>query len=143
MMTSAATLQRDEQRGDVEALLATRQAAQATEADRGRAALLAAVSHDLRAPLAAAKAAVGGLRLHGDLLLTAEDREELLSAAEESLDLLAHLTASLLDVSRLQAGELAVFPRPADLGGIIAGSLDGLGPRARTVLADIPPHWAR
>jgi K+-sensing histidine kinase KdpD len=40
-----------------------RQAARATEADRGRAALLAAVSHDLRAPLAAAKAAVSGLRL--------------------------------------------------------------------------------
>ena len=39
---------------------------------------------------------------------------ELLATAEESLDLLAHLTASLLDVSRLQAGALAVFPRPAD-----------------------------
>ena len=57
MMTSAATLERNEQRGGVEALLAARQAAQATEADRGRAALPAAVSHDPRAPLAAAKAA--------------------------------------------------------------------------------------
>jgi two-component system, OmpR family, sensor histidine kinase KdpD len=109
----------------------------ATEADRGRAALLAAVSHDLRAPLAAAKAAVSGLRSR-DARLTADDREELLAAAEESLDLLAHLAASLLDVSRLQAGALAVFPRPADLGEIVADSLDALGPRARTVLADIP-----
>src|ERR1700691_4986538 len=109
----------------------------AIEADRGRAALLAAVSHDLRAPLAAAKAAVSGLR-SGDARLTAEDREELLATAEESLDLLAHLAASLLDVSRLQAGALAVFPRPADLGEIVADSLDALGPRARTVLADIP-----
>jgi two-component system sensor histidine kinase KdpD len=114
-----------------------RQAAWATEADRGRAALLATVSHDLRAPLAAATAAVSGLRLR-DARLTAEDREELLAAAEESLDLLAHLAASLLDVSRLQAGALAVFPRPADLGEIVADSLDELGPRARTVLADIP-----
>ena len=114
-----------------------RQAAQATEADRGRAALLAAVSHDLRAPLAAAKAAVGGLRLR-DILLTAEDREELLATAEESLDLLAHLAASLLDVSRLQAGALAVIPRPADLGEIVADSLDGLGPQGRGVLTDIP-----
>jgi two-component system sensor histidine kinase KdpD len=114
------------------------EAARATEADRGRAALLAAVSHDLRAPLAAAKAAVGGLRLR-DVRLTAEDRAELLAAAEESLDLLAHLAASLLDVSRLQAGALAVFPRPADLGEIVGDSLDGLGPRAGTVLADIPP----
>jgi len=41
-------------------------------------------------------------------------------------------------VSRLQAGALAVFPRPADLGEIVADSLDTLGPQARTVLADIP-----
>jgi two-component system, OmpR family, sensor histidine kinase KdpD len=109
----------------------------ATEADRGRAALLATVSHDLRAPLAAAKAAVTGLRSR-DARLTADDREELLAATEESLDLLARLAASLLDVSRLQAGALAVFPRPADLDEIVADSLDTLGPQARTVLADIP-----
>jgi two-component system sensor histidine kinase KdpD len=115
-----------------------RQAARATDADRGRAALLAAVSHDLRAPLAAAKAAVSGLRSH-DARLTAEDRAELLATAEESLDQLTHLAASLLDVSRLQAGALAVFPRPANLGAIVADSLDGLGPQGRTVLADIPP----
>lgn len=114
-----------------------RLANRATETDRGRAALLTAVSHDLRAPLAAAKAAVSGLRSR-DARLTTADREELLATAEESLDLLAHLAESLLDVSRLQAGALAVFPRPADLGGIVADSLDGLGPQARTVWADIP-----
>jgi len=110
---------------------------QATEADRGRAALLAAVSHDLRAPLAAATAAVSGLRSR-DVGLTADDRAELLAVAEESLDLLGRITASLLDVSRLQAGALAVFPRPAELGPIVAGSLDALGPPGRMVLADIP-----
>ena len=114
-----------------------RQAAQATEADRGRAALLATVSHDLRAPLAAAKAAVSGLRSH-HAGLTADDHAELLATAEESLDLLAHLVASLLDVSRLQAGALAVFPRPSDLGEIVADALDAVGPLAPTVRADIP-----
>src|SRR5271154_6518456 len=77
------------------------QAAQVAEADRGRAALLATVSHDLRAPLAAAKAAVSGLRAD-HARLTADDRADLLAAAEESLDRLAHLAASLLDVGRLQ-----------------------------------------
>jgi two-component system, OmpR family, sensor histidine kinase KdpD len=113
-------------------------AARASEADRGRTALLAAVSHDLRAPLAAAKAAVSGMR-SPDARLTADDRDELLATAEESLDLIGYLAASLLDVSRLQAGTLAVFPRPSDLSEIVADSLDALGPQGRTVLADIPP----
>jgi two-component system, OmpR family, sensor histidine kinase KdpD len=113
------------------------QAARAAEADRGRAALLAAVSHDLRAPLAAAKAAVSGLRAD-DARLTADDRTDLLAAAEESLDRLARLAASLLDVSRLQAGAPAVFPQAADLGGIVAAALESLGPQPQPVLADIP-----
>jgi two-component system sensor histidine kinase KdpD len=113
------------------------QAARVAEADRGRAALLAAVSHDLRAPLAAAMAAVSGLR--AGTRLTADDRADLLAAAEESLDRLAHLTASLLDVSRLQAGAGAVFPRPVHVGEIVAAALEALGPQPEPVLADIPP----
>jgi two-component system sensor histidine kinase KdpD len=113
------------------------QAARVAEADRGRAALLATVSHDLRAPLAAAKAAVSGLRA-GDARLTTDDRADLLAAAEESLDQLAHLAASLLDVSRLQAGARAVFFRPAHLGEIVAAALEALGPQPKLVLADIP-----
>ena len=113
------------------------QAARVAEADRGRAALLATVSHDLRAPLAAAKAAVSGLRA-GDARLTTDDRADLLAAAEESLDQLARLAASLLDVSRLEAGSRAVFPRPAHLGEIVAAALEALDPQPKPVLADIP-----
>ena len=87
------------------------QAARVANADRERTALLAAVSHDLRAPLAAAKAAVGGLRAN-DARLTTEDRADLLAAAEESLDRLAYLVASLLDVSRLQAARERCSPGP-------------------------------
>ena len=112
-------------------------AARVAEADRGRAALLATVSHDLRAPLAAAKAAVSGLRAD-DARLTADDRADLLAAAEESLDRLARLAASLLDVSRLQAGGRAVFPRPAHVGEVVAAALEALGPQPKPVLADIP-----
>ena len=100
-----------------------------------RTALLAAVSHDLRTPLAAAQAAVSCLR-SGDIPLTAEDHNELLATADESLEQLAHLVTSLLDVSRLQAGARAVFPRPADLGEIVATALEALVPQP--VLADIP-----
>jgi two-component system sensor histidine kinase KdpD len=108
------------------------------EADRMRAALLAAVSHDLRSPLAAAAAAVNCLR-SPDLQLTAADQDELLATADESLGLLSRLAATLLDVTRLQAGAPSVFPRPADLEEIITCSLVGLGPSGRTVRVDLPP----
>jgi len=107
------------------------------EADRVRTALLAAVSHDLRTPLASAKAAVTSLR-SDDIEWDAADHDELLATADESLDRLAHLVDNLLDMSRLQAGALAVFPRPADLGEIVARSLDDLGPAARVVRVSIP-----
>jgi two-component system sensor histidine kinase KdpD len=107
------------------------------EADRVRTALLAAVSHDLRTPLASAKAAVTSLRSR-DIEWDAEDHDELLATADESLDKLAHLVDNLLDMSRLQAGALAVFPRPADLSEIVARSLDDLGPAARIVAVNIP-----
>jgi two-component system, OmpR family, sensor histidine kinase KdpD len=102
------------------------------------ALLLAAVSHDLRTPLAAAKAAVSGLR-SPDIQLTAEDHDELLTAADESLDQLSRLLASLLDVSRLQAGALPVVPRSVDLEEIVARSLDSIGPQAGTVIVHMPP----
>jgi two-component system sensor histidine kinase KdpD len=107
------------------------------EADRMRAALLAAVSHDLRTPLASAKAAVTSLRAD-DVKWTAEDHEELLATADESLDKLAGLVENLLDTSRLQAGAMSVFPRAADLGEIVALSLDDLGPGGKAVLVEIP-----
>ncbi|HEX3492107.1 MAG TPA: sensor histidine kinase KdpD [Streptosporangiaceae bacterium] len=106
-------------------------------ADRMRTALLAAVSHDLRTPLASAKAAVTSLRAR-DVQWTPEDRDELLATADESLDRLARLVDNLLDMSRLQAGALAVFPRPADLAEIVARSLDDLGPSGRSVVVAIP-----
>src|SRR5581483_10817210 len=54
----------------------------AAEADRMRTALLTAVSHDLRTPLASAKAAVTSLR-SADVKWAKEDRDELLATADE------------------------------------------------------------
>jgi two-component system sensor histidine kinase KdpD len=102
-----------------------------------RTALLTAVSHDLRTPLASAKAAVTSLRSR-DIRWTDEDRDELLATADESLDRLARLVNNLLDMSRLQAGALSVFPRPAGLEEIVARALDDLGPPGHDVVVDIP-----
>ncbi|HEY8045091.1 MAG TPA: sensor histidine kinase KdpD [Streptosporangiaceae bacterium] len=107
------------------------------EADRMRTALLAAVSHDLRTPLASAKAAVTSLR-SDEVQWGQEDLDELLATADESLDRLAHLVDNLLDMSRLQAGALSVFPRPAGLDEIVARALDDIGVPAAKVTVDIP-----
>ena len=107
-------------------------ATRVAEADRMRAALLATLGHDLRSPLAAAKAALSGLR-STDVLLSADDRGELLAAADESLDRLARLATGLLDLSRLQAGKLSVFPRPTALSDILERAVDDVGRPSVTV----------
>jgi two-component system, OmpR family, sensor histidine kinase KdpD len=106
-------------------------------ADRMRTALLAAVSHDLRTPLASAKAAVTSLR-SPDMHWDAADTEELLATADESLDRLTRLVGNLLDMSRLQAGALSLFPRPSGLDEIVALALDDLGPAGRDITVEIP-----
>jgi two-component system sensor histidine kinase KdpD len=123
---------------DQQRLAAEAQAAKPiAAADKMRTALLAAVSHDLRTPLASAKAAVTSLRSR-DVDWVAEDHDELLATADESLDRLTHLVDNLLDMSRLQAGALSLFPRPAGLDEIVSRALDNLDPAARGITVDIP-----
>jgi two-component system sensor histidine kinase KdpD len=107
------------------------------EADRMRTALLAAVSHDLRTPLASAKAAVASLR-SADVDFDDHDRGELLATADESLDRLDRLVANLLDMSRLQAGALGVTSIDIGVEDIVPRALDDLGPDGRTVAVHIP-----
>jgi len=126
---------------DQERLAAEAEAAKPiAAADRMRTALLAAVSHDLRTPLASAKAAVTSLRTP-DVDWDADDHDELLATADESLDRLTHLVDNLLDMSRLQAGALSLFPRPAGLDEIVSRALDNLDGRhaaAGKISVDIP-----
>ncbi|HEX8344500.1 MAG TPA: ATP-binding protein, partial [Actinoplanes sp.] len=111
------------------------------EADRMRTALLAAVSHDLRTPLASAKAAVAGLR-SADVQFGDDDRAELLATADESLDKLDRLVANLLDMSRLQAGAIGVTPIAIGAEEVVPRALDDLGPDGRTVSVHISDDLA-
>ncbi|HEX6955112.1 MAG TPA: ATP-binding protein [Agromyces sp.] len=95
------------------------------ETDRVRSALLAAVGHDLRRPLTAASAAVSALRAD-DVKLGRAERQELLATAGESLDSLAELVTNLLDVSRVQAGALAVTIAPTELADVVFPALEEL-----------------
>ncbi|ACZ83463.1 sensor histidine kinase [Streptosporangium roseum] len=106
------------------------------ETDRMRTALLAAVSHDLRTPLASARLAVESLR-GTEIEWSAEDREELLATADESLVKLDRLVANLLDMSRLQAGVLGLALQPVALEEVIPRSIDDLGPLRDRVEGDV------
>lgn len=108
------------------------------EVDRARSALLAAVGHDLRRPLAAATAAVTTLR-QADLKLSEEDREALLETAEDSLGNLATLVTNLLDVSRVEAGVLGVSLAVTEIDDIVLPALDELGLGPADVELDLPP----
>ncbi|MGC5223622.1 ATP-binding protein [Micromonospora sp. DT81.3] len=106
-------------------------------ADQVRSALLSAVSHDVRRPLAAAIAAVGGVRASGSNLSEA-DREELMETADESLAALSKLVTDLLDVSRVEAGVLAASLQPVDAADVVLAALEelGLGPDAVDLALD-------
>ncbi|MFJ9369234.1 ATP-binding protein [Nocardia sp. NPDC101769] len=104
-------------------------AAQAVmEADKLRRALLSAVSHDLRTPLAAAKAAVSSLR-SDDVEFSPEDTAELLEAIEESVDQLTALVGNLLDSSRLAVGVIKPQVRKVYLDEVVHHALMGMGTR--------------
>jgi two-component system sensor histidine kinase KdpD len=108
------------------------------EGDRMRTALLAAVSHDLRSPLASATAAVDSLD-NTDIPWTPEQQAELVATARESLQKLTRLVENLLDMSRLQAGALSMFPEPTRLDDVVPLVLDTFGAATTRVDIDIPP----
>ncbi|MFG2718440.1 ATP-binding protein [Streptomyces sp. NPDC048416] len=105
------------------------------EGNRIRTALLAAVSHDLRTPLASIKAAVSSLR-SDDVAWSEEDRAELLEGIEDGADRLDHLVGNLLDMSRLQTGTVTPLIREIDLDEVVPMALGGV-PEDSVVL-DIP-----
>ncbi|ATZ23015.1 Sensor protein KdpD [Streptomyces lavendulae subsp. lavendulae] len=106
-------------------------------ADRLRTALLRAVSHDLRTPLAGALAAIGSLRAP-DVDFSEEDRAELLESAEMSLNRLNRLVENLLDLSRLQAGALSLELRATTPEEVLPPALESLDlPSADTPRIDL------
>ncbi|MCF3130300.1 sensor histidine kinase [Streptomyces olivochromogenes] len=101
------------------------QAKELAEGNRIRTALLAAVSHDLRTPLAGIKASVSSLR-SDDVEWSEEDRAALLEAIEAGADRLDHLVGNLLDMSRLQTGTVTPIVREADLDEVVPMALGGV-----------------
>ena len=91
--------------------------------DAVKTAVIQAVSHDLRTPLATMETALGSLR-SGSLVLTERDRDELLEAVSVELDRLKRLVENLLDLSRLQAGAAEPMPELWTPEQLLADALD-------------------
>lgn len=110
------------------------------EVDTWRNALLGAVSHDLRTPLASVKAAVSDLR--NDVVdLSERDRAELLELIETQADRLDRLVANLLDMSRIEFGEFELRIETTSVDKLVAEALDAFGaaPWIDRVAVSIPP----
>ena len=109
-----------------------------TELDRTRTALLAAVSHDLRNPLAAMKVSVDSLR-STDVTWSPEDEDELLATIEESTDRLTALVTNLLDMSRISTGSVRVVLRDVGLADAVRTSIAPL-PGGERIEVDVDPE---
>jgi two-component system sensor histidine kinase KdpD len=109
------------------------------EMERLARTLVAAVSHDLRAPLASIKAASSTLtdpQLSDGLDRHA--RRELAALVDAQADRLAALVTNLLDMSRVQSGVLRPRTSVADLCDIIDTVLAELPARDQTPVVDLP-----
>jgi two-component system, OmpR family, sensor histidine kinase KdpD len=97
------------------------------EVDRLRGALLGAVSHDLRTPLATIKASASAL-LDAETVIGPEEERELLGLIDEQSDRLARLVTNLLDMSRIEAGSLELERQPLDVREIVDEAVAALRP---------------
>jgi two-component system, OmpR family, sensor histidine kinase KdpD len=112
------------------------------EADALRTALLRAVSHDLRTPLASIKAAASTL-LADDLRLDDDTVRQLHATIDEEVDRLDELVHNLLAMSRLQAGALELATTDVALDEVVGRALVSLGERAAAVVVDVPDSLPR
>jgi two-component system sensor histidine kinase KdpD len=114
--------------------------------DQLRGALLNAVSHDLRTPLATIMASAGSLQQR-DVHWTDAEADGFAQAIEEEAAHLNHLVGNLLDLSRIEAGNLRPDKSWHDLGALIDDVLDRLRPVtadhqiSRHIPQDLPPVW--
>jgi K+-sensing histidine kinase KdpD len=104
--------------------------------DRQRTALLAAVGHDLRTPLATIKASASTLR-QTDVRLPEDERGELLAGIEDAADRLDAVVANLLDASRLQAGAVSTHTVPVSLDEMVSAAVIAVPGAAERVTTDV------
>jgi two-component system, OmpR family, sensor histidine kinase KdpD len=117
------------------------EAASLANVDAVRTAMLRAVSHDLRTPLASIKAMVSGLR-DPSVCWSPDELAEALLTVDEETDRLNQLVGNLLDASRLQIGTLAISLQPAHVSDIVNSALHSTNIPSERVRVDVPTEIA-
>jgi two-component system, OmpR family, sensor histidine kinase KdpD len=121
-----------------------REARLVAEVGRQRAGFLSAVSHNLRTPLTAVKAAAGTL-LSSWSRIEPEERRELLETISDEAERLERLVRNTLELSRIRAGALEIEPERVDIADLVQHAVRRLRPIARAhrvrldVDDDLPP----
>ncbi len=113
------------------------QAAGLAEANRLRESLLAAVSHDLRGPLASIKAAATSL-LSEDVEWAPSDVRSFCKTIDASADCLHSVITDLLDMGRVRAGMLSVHLQSVVAEEVVYGALASLFVDVSTVDVEMP-----
>jgi len=108
------------------------------QTDQMRVALLNAVSHDLRGPLASSKAAISSL-LNSHVTWSADDQRELLESADQSLNQLNHLIENLLDMSRLESDSIFLNWRNVGVEDVVSGAIKFLKSPTTAIEISIDP----
>jgi two-component system sensor histidine kinase KdpD len=94
----------------------------AVEREKLKSALLSSISHDLRTPLSSILGAVTSLRRYG-ARMPMDAREDLLAAIEEEAGRLATFVSNLLDMTRLEAGDLDLKSDWVDMNEVVASAV--------------------
>ncbi|HEX8997665.1 MAG TPA: ATP-binding protein [Ktedonobacterales bacterium] len=107
------------------------------EVDQFKSALLAALGHELRTPLAAIKGHASTL-LQNDVTWSMDDQRHFLETISSEADRLAQMVSNLLDLSRLEAGLLLLRRAPSFPSSLIQEAVRRVGPADAEIEVDAP-----
>jgi two-component system sensor histidine kinase KdpD len=111
-------------------------AAVTAEAESVRNSLLAAISHDMRTPLAAIGGAASAL-LHGDARLSESQRTDLTQTIVDEAARMTQVVTNVLDMTRLESGQLAPKDDWISLDEVVGSALRRLGDRLAAHRIDV------